>query len=330
MSFQIKSGLFQFDFTDQHSILGVPIDADFNEIRKRYMQIARRLHADTCPFENPEEKKLANQFLSKLVSPAYNKFSKENDRKEYGILLNTLGKRVLQEQNKLHLQSEKAKQLLKASNFDEAYKNAVNELAEKQYESIYQSLEVIAQLSELNTIYVLKKQQQGGSVISTPVAAKPAASPPPSSTSKPPASSTPVSSAQSALAEQACRRAQVFMGSKNYAKATLELKDGLKADPKHSKTRALLGQCYFEQGQTTMAKLEIKKALELNPQEPIALEIQKKLDPAAMKSAAAKAQKADAKSTAQNKAAQSKADQNKKNDQGGGFFSNLFGGGKKK
>jgi len=34
--FKIDSGLFQFDFTDHHAVLGVPIDADFKDIRKRY------------------------------------------------------------------------------------------------------------------------------------------------------------------------------------------------------------------------------------------------------------------------------------------------------
>lgn len=48
MSFKIKSGLFKFDLTDHHAILGVPVDADFKDIRKRYLQIARRLHPDSC------------------------------------------------------------------------------------------------------------------------------------------------------------------------------------------------------------------------------------------------------------------------------------------
>ncbi|TAF42574.1 MAG: molecular chaperone DnaJ, partial [Oscillatoriales cyanobacterium] len=52
MSFEMTKGLFKFDFTDQHAILGVPLDAEFNDIRKRYMKIVRRLHSDTCPFEN--------------------------------------------------------------------------------------------------------------------------------------------------------------------------------------------------------------------------------------------------------------------------------------
>jgi curved DNA-binding protein CbpA len=105
MSFEMTKGLFKYDFTDQHAILGVPLDAEFNDIRKRYMKIARRLHADTCSFESQADKDWANQFLSKVVNPAYNKFSKESDRKEYNLLIAAIGKRVAKEQAKMQIES---------------------------------------------------------------------------------------------------------------------------------------------------------------------------------------------------------------------------------
>jgi Tfp pilus assembly protein PilF len=93
------------------------------------------------------------------------------------------------------------------------------------------------------------------------------------------------------------------MDSKSYAKAILELKEGLKRDPKHSQAHAMLAMCYFEQNQATMAKLEMNKALASNPEEPTALEVKKKLEQAAAKS--------------------------KKGDEKPGFFASLFGGKKK-
>ncbi|MBO1349251.1 MAG: hypothetical protein EBE86_018515 [Hormoscilla sp. GUM202] len=36
MSFLIQKGLFKTDFTDYHAVLGVPVDAEKKEIRKRY------------------------------------------------------------------------------------------------------------------------------------------------------------------------------------------------------------------------------------------------------------------------------------------------------
>ena len=42
--FTFTHGLFKFDYTDYHAILGVSLDAEFAEVRKRYMRLARRLH----------------------------------------------------------------------------------------------------------------------------------------------------------------------------------------------------------------------------------------------------------------------------------------------
>jgi len=314
MSIEVTKGLFKFDFTDQHAILGVPLDAEFNDIRKRYMKIVRRLHSDTCPFENEADKEWANQFLSKVVNPAYNKFSKESDRKEYSLLVAAVAKRVAKEQPKMQIESEPAKKLASAKDLQAAYQTAVNKLADKQYESVEQALEAIGQISELNMVYLLRKEQKGGAAIpaqqpaakpaaaTTPAAAKPAAAPAA-------AAAPPQPKALDSLAEQSCRRAQGFMDSKNYAKAILELKEALKREPQNSKGHAMLAMCYFQQGQATMAKLEMQKALASDPQEATALEVKKKLEQAAARG------------------------KDKKGDKPGGFFGGLFGGllgGKKK
>ncbi|MCU0544174.1 MAG: tetratricopeptide repeat protein [Oscillatoriaceae cyanobacterium Prado104] len=319
MSFEATKGLFKFDFTDQHAILGVPLDAEFNDIRKRYMKIVRRLHSDTCPFEDEADKDWANQFLSKVVNPAYNKFSKDSDRKEYSLLLTAIVKRVAKEQPIMQVESNAAKQLASAADLQAAYTTAVLKLADKQYESKEQALEAIEQISELNMVYLLRKEQRGGGVISVqqPAAAKPAA---PANPAPAAAAAKPVAQPAAApaappppqpkpivsVAEQSCGRAQGFMDSKNYAKATLELKEALKREPKNSKAHAMLAMCYFQQGQATMAKLEVQKALASDPQEPTALEVKKKLEQPA---AGAKG---------------------KKDEKPGGFFGSLFGGGKKK
>ena len=319
MSFEMTKGLFKYDFTDQHAILGIPLDAEFSDIRKRYMKIARRLHSDTCSFEDQADKDWANQFLSKVVNPAYNKFSKDSDRKEYNLLVTAIGKRVAKEQAKMQIESAAAKQLATAKDLEEAYKTAVNKLALKQYESVAETQDAIAQISELNMVYLLRKERLGGNV-------GVGVSPPPTDTTTtstatkvatndkgtkinstttvtPPPPSKPLVS----LVEEYCRRAQGFMDSKNYAKASLELKEALKREPKHSKAHALLAMCYFQQNQATMAKLEVQKALASNPEEPTALEVKKKLEQSAA---------SDAKS--------------KKNEgKLGGFFGSLFGGKKK-
>ncbi len=311
MSFEMTKGLFKYDFTDQHAILGIPLDAEFNDIRKRYMKIARRLHSDTCSFESQADKDWANQFLSKVVNPAYNKFSKESDRKEYNLLLAAIGKRVVKEQAKIQIESAEAKQLATAKDWEEAYKTAVSKLALKQYESVEETQEAIDQISELNMVYLLRKERLGGVGVA---AGSPPKAATPTSTAKTAAAATPATPAtatpappppkvQDSPAEAYCRRAQGFMDSKSYAKAILELKEGVKRDPKHSQAHALLAMCYFQQDQATMAKLEMNKALVYNPEEPTALEVKKKLEQASAKS--------------------------KKGDEKPGFFASLFGGKKK-
>ena len=291
----MTKGLFKYDFTDQHAILGIPLDAEFSDIRKRYMKIARRLHSDTCSFEDQADKDWANQFLSKVVNPAYNKFSKDSDRKEYNLLVTAIAKRVAKEQAKMHIESEAAKQLATAKDLEEAYKTAVNKLALKQYESVKETQEAIAQISELNMVYLLRKERLGGVRVA-------ASSPPKAVTSV-----LPKFQPKDSLADQSCRRAQGFMDSKNYAKASLELKEAIKHEPKHSKAHALLAMCYFQQNQATMAKLQVQKALASNPEEPTALEVKKKLE----------------------QSAASEAKSKKNEGKLGGFFGSLFGGKKK-
>ncbi|MEG4836531.1 tetratricopeptide repeat protein [Microcoleus sp. B9-D4] len=303
MSFEMTKGLFKYDFTDQHAILGIPLDAEFNDIRKRYMKIARRLHSDTCSFESQADKDWANQFLSKVVNPAYNKFSKESDRKEYSLLLAAIGKRVVKEQAKMQIESEAAKQLATAKDWEEAYKTAVSKLALKQYESVKETQEAIDQISELNMVYLLRKERMVGGGGVAPISPIKDATPPPPPPPTPTPTPTPTPVKDDPRIEAYCRRAQGFMDSKNYAKASLELREALKNAPKHSKAHAMLAMCYLEQNQATMAKLEINKALASNPEEPTALEVKKKLEQASAKA--------------------------KKGDEKPGFFASLFGGKKK-
>lgn len=314
MSFEFKNGLFKFDFTDQNAILGVPIDAEFNDIRKRYMKIARRLHPDRCPFETDKEKELANELLSKLVSPAYDKFSKESARAEYFVILNNLKKRLAEDGNKTELSTEAARQVATSGNYQEAYNSAISELAKEQYETLARTLEIIEELSELNLAYLLRKtSKSGGSV----TAASPKTTPDKKTSTdkkKPPAPARPMG--RSALVEQACDRAETLIASKNYSKATLELKEALKQDPSHSRARGLLAYCYLQQNQTTMAKIEAKKALAGNPKEPKALEVQKQLETGGSKG--------------KTQAKKGKSDKGKSDKGGGGFLGGLFGGGKKK
>lgn len=305
MSFKFEQGLFQFDFTDHHAILGVSLDAEFSEIRKRYMRVARRLHPDTSPFGSETDKEFANQLLSKLVSPAYNKFSKEGDRTELFVVLKNLGNTVSQQRSQIKLTTDRAKKIAKAGDYKNLYKEALQELSDREYESLEKTLDIIGEISELNLAYLLRKQTAPGVVTPTPP-------PKPPSDSVKPTTINP--STKNPLVEQACNRAKTLISNKNYVKAISELKGALKFEENDSFCHALLGFCYFQQKQRTMAIYEVKRSLSLNPQEPKALEVKKLLEQGA---------------TGKNKLSKPKDQKETKPDKSGGLFGGIFGGKKK-
>lgn len=301
--FEIKQGLFQFDVTDNHAILGVSMEAEFEDIRKRYMRVARRLHPDTCPFENPAEQELAKELLAKLVSPAYNQFSKENERKEYVLLLKTMGDRAVKEQRTIQWQTEAAKQLIQAQDYQKAYETALQELSKKQYESPQEALDIIGKISELNLAYLLRKNQRGTVTV------------PSGGPRETPIPTPPPVPKKDSFVEQACRRAEQLMGTQNYAGAIVELKDALKREPDNSQCHGLLGLVYLKQNQPKLATPHINRALQLNPKQPEALEAKKQLEKATPQ--------------ATSKAKPSQPTTNKSEKSGGGLFGGLFGGKKK-
>lgn len=312
MSFKIEHGLFKFDFTDHHAILGVPLDAEFNDIRKRYMKIARSLHPDSFQTDNPSDKQMASQIFSKLVNPAYAKLSSDRNRAEHDVLLGMMGKRLVQERDKIQVKSQAATELMKSRNLDEDYKKAIAQIAKDLYHSLSGSKKQIAQLSELNLVYLLRKESEGGGLGKKKRAtAQPQAQPdqsdsPPSGESEEDTNTSQTSPKSAKIADY-CRRAEEFMEAGNLTQTVVELKEALKLDPKNSQIHGLLGMAYVKQNQITMAKVHINQALKLNPQESMANEAKKELVKQSKKSA-------------------------KKQEKGSalaGFLNNLFGGKKK-
>lgn len=316
MSFRIDSGLFKFNFTDHHAVLGVPVDAEFKDIRKRYLKIARRLHPDSCSAQSEADKQRANQLLSKLVNPAYENFSQAGNRAEYTVLLTQMGKRLEQESASIELKSELGKQLAQTNDIDQVYKTSLGKLADKQYDSFDQVLQLIAQISELNLVYLIRK---GGKGFQSPPPPKSAGTNSGGPKQDTPPSPPPREPEPESVVEQYYRRAQVLLVKNNFAQARVELQDALKLEPNNSRCHSLIGVVYLKQNQTTMAKVHIQKALQLNPQDPMALKGKQFLDQLA-------AQKADGQTTAPPQPTQDKPSDKSG---GGGMFSGLFGGKKK-
>ncbi|MEH2072671.1 MAG: J domain-containing protein [Nostoc sp.] len=314
MSFKIDRGLFRYDFIDHHAVLCVPIDADVKDIRKRYLQIARRLHPDSSITENVEQKQLGNELLSKLVNPAYEKLTNERTRTEYIIILSQMGKRLVQEATTVTLNTELGRQLAGAANIDHFYKSAIAKLAQTQYDSLDQALQVVAQISELNLVYLMRS------------AVKPSAAPPPtaqpkvnSATPKPDTAKQTPPVKEDLIVEQYVRRAQSLMDKNQFAQAKVELQEALKLEPKNSHCHSLIGMTYLKQNQLKMAKIHFDNALKLDPNDQIALQWKPKID------------KALGQQPTDRKVTSSPNNGDKQPDKSGssGLFGGLFGGKKK-
>jgi len=313
MSLHIDIGLFKFDFTDSHAVLGVPINAEFKEIRQRYLKIARLLHPDSTAAKGEVERQIANDLFSKVVNPAYEKFTTDRSRAEYLVLLKDISKRVRQEQNPV-LQSESAQELAKTNNIEHIYRTALHRLSLNQYDDLDRVTQVIAQISELNLVYLMRQADKAFTSGSQPFPSNIQKAP---EDSKQTPSPVPEAPAQETLVEQYLRRAQKLMEKNNFAHARVELQDALKLEPNNTIAHSLMGIVYLKQNQLTMAKVHINKALQLNPNEPMALRSKQVLAEAVPK---IEGQTHPAKTTGDSE------DKPK----GGGLFGGLFGGKKNK
>ncbi|PHJ63725.1 molecular chaperone DnaJ [Nostoc linckia z18] len=318
MSFKIDRGLFRYDFIDHHAVLCVPVDADVKDIRKRYLQIARRLHPDSSITESAEQKQLGNELLSKLVNPAYEKLANERTRTEYILILSQMGKRLVQESTSVTLYTELGRQLANAPNIDHSYKSAIAKLAPTQYDSLEQALQVIAQISELNLVYLMRSAVKT-SATTTPQLKVNSAIPKPDTAKQPSPAPPPAPTKEDSVVEQYVRRAQSLIDKNQFAQAKVELQEALKLEPKNSHCHSLMGMVYLKQNQLKMAKIHFDNALKLDPNDQIALQWKPKIDKALGQ------QPTDRKVTS----SPNNGDKQPDKSGNGGLFGGLFGGKKK-
>ncbi|MBD2090987.1 tetratricopeptide repeat protein [Microcoleus sp. FACHB-1515] len=315
MSFNIEQGLFGFDLTDYHAILGVPVDAEAKDIRKRYLTIARRLHPDSCAAESEVDRQRASEYLSKLVNPAYEQLSQERNFTEHQVLLKMKGQQALRQQDTIVLMSDTARRLAGTGDIDQTYRGAIRELAEQQYQSLEQTLDRIGQISELNLVYLMRKHGQAdGTAAPRPTANRPSASGKPAARPGQPAPPPPPPPTRESIVASNLRRAQEYEAKNDFASAIRELREALQLSPTNAQCHSRLGVVYMKLKQETMAKIHFNQALKLNPQDAIALEGKRRLDMTSGQ-AAAPPQKTPPK-------APPKA--SPKDDKGGGLFG-LFG-----
>jgi tetratricopeptide (TPR) repeat protein len=264
MSFKPAQGLFKFDFTDHHALLGVSVDADPTGIRDRYKEIARLMHPDSANWQTTEEKMLATKIFSSVVNQSYSQMSKTNQLQEQQSMLELLAKRIIADAGKIDMSTAAAQNLYKQNSEDlvPKYHELLRELATQQYRQLTSSEEITGHISELNMVYLLRKRNQA---LRAPASGGSTDGSVDSAAEAPRIFEPTVKSPQG---EKAMRRAEEYINMKNWTKANVELREVLRDDPNNAVAHAQMAIVYYRQNQATMAKMHINKAIQLNPKDP--------------------------------------------------------------
>lgn len=281
---KIKQGLFNHDFTDHYAILGIPINANAKEIRKRYLRIARELHPDTYISKSDkgtDKQKEANEILAKLVNPAYKELYNSNTRKENQLLLSETARRLVEQKAKFSQESEAYQKLAKAGpRLDDVYRKLVEILAEQEYTSLETTLKVIGQISELNKLYLILKEQGGQEIKwnkAEPVIAAKVDSAGEQTKiqieEEKESEETVERVPRESEVEARIRRGREYLEKNNIKPAIGEFREAKILEPNNSSVHALLGLAYLKDNQTPVAKIHLKKAKQLNYNDPVVREV---------------------------------------------------------
>ncbi|MCU0566160.1 MAG: DnaJ domain-containing protein [Oculatellaceae cyanobacterium Prado106] len=267
-------------FSDPYAVLGLSVGADEHRVLKRYHAIAKLLHPDSYAHlldrlsadDLPVE--LANQIFARLVNPAYQQLKQEKGRAEIMAVLRFRARRLNQEQNLLP-QSAIARRLLQtpAPELEIFYEQAVVQLADLQFDPVYQFEPITQQLVEINLVYLHLKmgdpmiRERRTGIVSAPHAVPIQFTPAPAETAEIAVS----------YAQRHYQRAQQYAKHANWLRAVAELRDALRLEPQKSEYHSFLAKVYLMQNLKGMARVHFRQALKFNPQDPLALEYAAKL-----------------------------------------------------
>ena len=267
-------------FSDPYAVLGVAVTADEKRIAKRYRQIAKCLHPDQQMGAEEAAREFANQILTRLINPAYQRLKQDKGRAETLATLRFKVRRLNREK-KLTSQASLSKQLLAIAEpeVEVFYEKALTELSEPQHTSVESFVTQTTAISELNLIYLRRKmgdpvirEKRTGLVASATVnnGATVTASPvPPKGTNK--------EAPAVDYAQRHVMRAKTYIASKSLPQAVQELRDAVRIEPENSNYHTMLGQAYLMQKMVGMAKVHVRQALKLDPNNHIAHKYAKQL-----------------------------------------------------
>lgn len=235
------------------------------QIRKKFLKLAKILHPDVFG-RTAEEKETATKYFSKMVSPAYQILNSDRERGEYLATLRMFAQGKKNKEEALTLSSEIAQKLYRLPH-EITYKQFVEQVSPKQYESLESILEYTSTLSELNLVYVLTQTSLSFTSGSTAASALQNSNANANANNEP--ISAPVAAQSPALRN--LNMAELFISKKQWTDALKELINAEKLDVNNAKVHALKGLVQMNQNAAAIAKSSFQKALKLDPKEPTAL-----------------------------------------------------------
>ncbi|MEH2391206.1 MAG: DnaJ domain-containing protein [Nostoc sp.] len=253
---------------DPYAVLGISVSADDRQICKRYHTLAKFLHPDHYTKSSNPDQELATAIFSRLINPAYEQL-KHPQKRFIAIAMLRSDARVSKQQA-LSSQSAIAQEIIEMSppQAELFYEEAIASYAEAQYKSLHEFYQVTQQISILNLVYLqlhkpdLFLPQKTVSIIPE-VQVKPV-----QLTLDEKHNVKPV---LTDYAQRHYQRAIEYVRLANWTLAVQELRDAIKLEPNNSDFYALLGLVHIQQKFIGMARVYIRQALKLNPQNSLAL-----------------------------------------------------------
>jgi len=247
----LTGGLFTLGCRDCHALLGVPLTASGDEVRRGYLRIARRPHPDSNRQFSPEQRQLATAWLSRWVNPAYAQLIPEARGQEYLTLLQTQVQHLQTQDRTLRWRQGQAPDLLTAAQPESAYRERIAHLGSDLFRDLDTVADQLADLSELNLAWLLRQSRS---------------------------SVSPAPTESGDQLERYLQRAEGYLRQHACAQAQLELRDALRLAPQDSRVHALNGLVYLELAQPSLARVSIRRALQLDPQQALAQEGKQRLE----------------------------------------------------
>jgi curved DNA-binding protein CbpA len=274
---------------DPFALIGVSVSADEKRIAKRYRQIAKQLHPDALSGDSSGgcsgsmDPEIAAQVIARIVNPSYQKLKQEKSRQE---MLSTIRLRVrrLVRTEKLLPTFHSGQQLVEVpdESVDIFYEQTLSALAECQFRSLGDLHTHSLEMGQLNLIFlsrklenlVIRSKRAGlmtATVIPTAAAATAMATNYERAAASEEAAQLPPAKPEINYVQKHTVRAKTYLAQQNYDAAVQELREALKISAQSPELHSMIGQVYYKQKLSGMAKTHFRQALKLNPDHKIAL-----------------------------------------------------------